>query len=233
MRRAFMFIFSMVITMIFIGCQPVKKQVCIDWVDAIKINGKVYSNNYRQVITDEKIIDKEIDVVKFKVAENVNDPEYRLKDGDATFLQPGTKIFSVKGYDKNKAAAVKVGVNWILYIAEGNRDLVTEDKEEYISASKLVVEGINANKIEIEDKKKIEEMAKVLKENSNILQMPNLNNQRRFNFYFVIKDKDGIGKIATRYYLSYEDINNDGYIEAENNILKVNNTINKMLTEGL
>ncbi|GLC31594.1 hypothetical protein [Clostridium omnivorum] len=233
MRRAFMFICSLVITAIFIGCQPVTKQVCIDWVDAIKVNGKVYSNNYRQIITDEKIIDKEIDVVKFKVAENINDPEYRLKDGDATFLQPGTKIFSVKGYDKNKVAAVKVGVNWILYIAEGNRDLVTEDKEEYISASKLVVAGINEKKIEIEDKNKIEEIAKILKQNSNISQMPDLNNQKRFSFYFVIKDKDGIGKIATRYYLSYEDINNDGYIEAGNNILKVNNTINKMLTEGL
>lgn len=233
MRRAFMFICCIVISVIFIGCQPVKKQVCIDWVDAIKINSKVYSNNYRQIITDEKIIDKEIDVVKFKVAENVNDPEYRLKDGDATFLQPGTKIFSVKGYDKDKAAAVKAGVNWILYIAEGNRDLIEEDKEGYSSASKLVVAGINEKKIDIEDKKKIEEMAKILKENSNISQMPNLNNQKRFSFYFVTKDKDGVGKIATRYYLSYEDINNDGYIEAGNNILKVNNTINKMLTEGL
>lgn len=233
MRRASMIICSLLIAAIFSGCQTVKKQVCIDWVDAIKINNVRYYGSYNRVITDEKIIDKEIDVVKFKVAENVNDPEYKLKDGDATFLQPGTRIFSVKGYDKDKVAAVKVGVNWILYVAEGNGDLIKEDKEEESSASKLIVEGLNNKKVEIEDKKKIEEIAKILKGSSNISQMPNLNNQKRFSFYFVIKDKVGVGKIATKYYLSYEDINNEGYIEDENGILKVNNTINKMLTEGL
>jgi hypothetical protein len=233
MKRISLFIFSLFLIGALSGCMPGARKVCIDWVDAIKINNKVYSNDYRRVITDEKIINKEIDVVKFKVAENINDPEYRLKDGDATFLEPGTKIFSVKGYDSDNVAAVKVGVNWILYIAEGSRDLIQQNKEEYGNALKLVVEGLSEKKIEIEDKKKIEEIANILKGSSNVSQMPNFNNQKRFSFYFILKDRNGVGKIAEKYYLSYEDINNDGYIENGKDIIKVNNTINIMLTEGI
>lgn len=233
MKRVILFIFSLFIIGALSGCMPVSKKVCIDWVDAIKINNIRYYSRYDRVIIDEKVIDKEIDVVKFKVAENVNDPEYKLKNGDATYLEPGTKIFSVKGYDSDNVAAVKVGVNWRLYTKEGSKDLIQENKEEYGSASKLVVEGLSEKKIQIEDKKKIEEIANILRDAPKVSQMPNLNNQKRFSFYFIVKDKDGVGKIASKYYLSYEDINNEGYIENSKDIIKVNSTINKMLTEGM
>jgi len=35
--------------------------------------------------------------VKFKVDGNVCDPNYRPKDGDAAFLDPGTPIYQVSG----------------------------------------------------------------------------------------------------------------------------------------
>jgi len=34
--------------------------------------------------------------VKFKVSGNVCDPNYRLKDGDAAFLEVGTPIYQVR-----------------------------------------------------------------------------------------------------------------------------------------
>src|SRR4030088_1960029 len=34
---------------------------------------------------------------RFKVSGNVCDPNYRLKDGDAAFLEPGTPVYQVSG----------------------------------------------------------------------------------------------------------------------------------------
>ncbi|MEI4770406.1 hypothetical protein WAX74_12240 [Psychrobacillus sp. FJAT-51614] len=67
----------------------------IDFVDFVKINDKEYEALYSVIIADPKNIGEKIGEVKFKVSDNVSNPSYRTKDGDAAFWDKGTEIFSV------------------------------------------------------------------------------------------------------------------------------------------
>ncbi|MBO0960967.1 hypothetical protein J1P26_14800 [Neobacillus sp. MM2021_6] len=69
----------------------------IDWIDFIKLNGHSYEGIYTGALSDPTLVGKEIGTVKFKVDDNVTNPNYKTKDGDAAFLEKGTKIFEVKG----------------------------------------------------------------------------------------------------------------------------------------
>ncbi|MGP7816395.1 hypothetical protein [Niallia sp. 01092] len=73
-------------------------EIEIDWVDFIKWDGKTYDGVYTGVLADKKLIGKKIGTVKFKVADNVTNPHYKIKDGDAAFYEKGTTIFSLKGH---------------------------------------------------------------------------------------------------------------------------------------
>lgn len=45
--------------------------------------------------------------VRFKVSGNVCDPNYRIKDGDAAFLEPGTPIYEVAGHSPSEEVAAR------------------------------------------------------------------------------------------------------------------------------
>ncbi|MEO4053022.1 hypothetical protein [Solibacillus sp. CAU 1738] len=79
------------------GCQYGGSRAIIDWVDFIKWDGESYLGIYTGVLADERYIGEKIGKVKFKVADNISDPSYKTKDGDAAFLEKGTEIFSIKG----------------------------------------------------------------------------------------------------------------------------------------
>lgn len=71
-------------------------QTIIEWVDFVKINGKQYDAVYTAVISDSVSIGEKMGEVKFRVAGNVSNPGYRIKEGDAAFWEKGTEIYSVK-----------------------------------------------------------------------------------------------------------------------------------------
>lgn len=71
----------------------------------MKWDGIEYDGIYNGVLADESYINKKIGEVKFKVADNVSDPEYKLKNGDAAFHKKGTPIYSIK--DNTDIIAVK------------------------------------------------------------------------------------------------------------------------------
>lgn len=73
---------------------------------------KYYSNFNRSRIEDSSI-GKMIGKVKFNVHENVSNPNYRFRNGDATFLDVGTEIYSIDS--ETNAIAVKVGEYYYLY----------------------------------------------------------------------------------------------------------------------
>lgn len=83
----------------------------IDWVDFVKINGKEYDALYSVIIADPKNIGEKIGEVKFKVSDNVSNPSYRTKDGDAAFWNKGTEIFSVIDREDLIAIQDKSSVN--------------------------------------------------------------------------------------------------------------------------
>ena len=80
-----------------VGCGT-NQHTVIDWVDFVKWDGTMYDGIYSGVISDEKHIGEKIGEVQFRVADNVSDPEYKVKDGDAAFHEKGTDIFKVKGF---------------------------------------------------------------------------------------------------------------------------------------
>lgn len=76
----------------------------IDWVDVVKINDITYQTSHpRQEVPATEIGD-EISVVYFSMSEQVSNPHYRIKNGDATFLPKGTKLYSIKSDDHSVAA---------------------------------------------------------------------------------------------------------------------------------
>ena len=55
--------------------------------------------------------------VKFKVSGNVCDPGYRLKDGDAALLDPGTPIYQVNGHPPSQELAARFNGSIVAYPA--------------------------------------------------------------------------------------------------------------------
>ncbi|MBV7508674.1 hypothetical protein KW850_26010 [Bacillus sp. sid0103] len=86
-----------VILTILSGCQTIGQRSVIDWVDFIKWDDKMYEGIYTGIIADQKFIEKKLGEVKFKVADNVSDLEYKIKNGDAAFHEKGTNIYTIKG----------------------------------------------------------------------------------------------------------------------------------------
>jgi len=68
----------------------------IDWVDFIKWDGVMYDRIYSGVLADEKYIGEKLGTVKFKVADNITNPSYKVKNGDAAFHEKGTELFTIK-----------------------------------------------------------------------------------------------------------------------------------------
>lgn len=94
----------------------------IDWTEFVKLKGITYDGLYAQhgrTLTEADLGDL-YDQVRFKVAGNITYTGYKTKDGDAASLEPGTKVYRVKGYDPRfRVAAMRDG-QWILYEADTN-----------------------------------------------------------------------------------------------------------------
>ncbi|MEK4630251.1 MAG: hypothetical protein ABS944_13900 [Solibacillus sp.] len=69
----------------------------IDWVDFVRFNDTTYYGSYSKEITSETDLGEVASIVEFKVAENVTNSSYKIKNGDAAFHEKGTKIYEVKG----------------------------------------------------------------------------------------------------------------------------------------
>jgi hypothetical protein len=104
------------------ACQlPGQTSTCnsmIDWVNFIQVGSTQYVAGLQP---DSAIQDSELGpplaYVKFKVDGNVCDPHYKLKDGDAAFLDPGTPIYQVKGHPPAEELAAKFNGTLVVYRA--------------------------------------------------------------------------------------------------------------------
>jgi hypothetical protein len=99
------------------GSAPNCSNAQIDWVNFIQVG----STQYVAGLTQSPAVLQESDLgpvyahVKFKVSGNVCDPSYRLKDGDAAFLDPGTTIYQVNGQPPNKQLAARFNGQIVVY----------------------------------------------------------------------------------------------------------------------
>ncbi len=103
------------------GCQLPGSTTCnttIDWVDFIQVGSRQYVAGLESsVVLQESDLGPIYAQVKFKVSGNVCDPNYRLKDGDAARLDPGTPIYQVNGHSPTQELAVRFNGQIVAYIA--------------------------------------------------------------------------------------------------------------------
>ncbi|MCJ8009648.1 hypothetical protein ACFFF5_17720 [Lederbergia wuyishanensis] len=77
------------------GCTPfINNNVIIDWVDFLHFNGEKYLGSQLE-IADSKFIGGKIGKIKKKLDDNVKNPNYKSKNGDAAFLPVGTNLYEV------------------------------------------------------------------------------------------------------------------------------------------
>ena len=104
------------------GCQlPGSAPTCntmIDWVNFIQVGSTQYVAGPESSVTlQESDLGPVYAKVKFKVSGNVCDPNYKLKDGDAAFLDLGTEIYQVNGHAPTQELAARFNGQIVAYIA--------------------------------------------------------------------------------------------------------------------
>jgi hypothetical protein len=97
------------------GCASGGGSAVIDWTDFIRLDGVTYQSNYYEKGLAKSDVGEPIAEVRCKISDVVTDPEYDLRDGDAAYLEPGSTIYSVRGYPSSfRIAAFRDG-QWLLY----------------------------------------------------------------------------------------------------------------------
>lgn len=104
------------------GCQaPGSQPACnaaIDWVNFIQVGSTQYVAGLGSPdVLQESDLGPVYAHVKFKVSGNVCDPNYRLKDGDAAFLDSGTSIYEVNGHPPSEELAARFNGSIVAYRA--------------------------------------------------------------------------------------------------------------------
>ncbi|MDO8578709.1 MAG: hypothetical protein Q7R50_05970 [Dehalococcoidales bacterium] len=91
----------------------------IDWVDFIKLNDITYLSASQTNSINESDLSPYAEI-KFKVADNVNYSNYRAKNGDAAYLEPGTQVYSLKDYDPSFRLVVKRYGTFVIFESDTN-----------------------------------------------------------------------------------------------------------------
>lgn len=66
----------------------------ITWADWLKLNNTMYYLDHDADVIDPSCVGSRLGIVRFNVAKHVHNPEYHIRNGDATFLMEGTELFS-------------------------------------------------------------------------------------------------------------------------------------------
>lgn len=96
----------------------------ISWVDMVKHDGVTYIAHRPYDQQGSRLSDSDLGPVafrtRFRVSGNVYDPDYTLKDGDATYLPQATSVYSLVGFSPRFRLAAKRAGRIGLYEADAN-----------------------------------------------------------------------------------------------------------------
>lgn len=140
MKKRSLFVFILILLLL-TGCRPSAfgGQIVIDWVDFIHFDGKEYNGIHSGVLADKSFIGDKIGTVKFKVADNVKNPSYKIRDGDAAFHEKGTEIFQIKDHPHLIAVKDTHSVNgYSVYFSRDDSDYQWHFKDMPIEKVKTI-----------------------------------------------------------------------------------------------
>lgn len=96
--------------------------IIIDWANFIRFGGITYiaapARAGRSLTASD--LGPVFATVTFRLQGNVHNPGYHSKDGDAAFLDAGSKVYTVKGYKPTFRLATQVNKDITLYEADTN-----------------------------------------------------------------------------------------------------------------
>ncbi|OWR30782.1 hypothetical protein CDO73_09325 [Saccharibacillus sp. O23] len=120
------------------GCSGPRYGTIIDWIDFVNIDGTVYEGVSNGVLRDSgSVTDEVVGTVSKKLDGNVTDSSYRNRSGDAAFLEKGTKLYRVDGFEPEDLVAVhdeeQIG-GYKLYAREHYDGLPDEDFDAVLQA---------------------------------------------------------------------------------------------------
>jgi hypothetical protein len=112
-------VFGIAAFLVMAACQtPGSHSSCnaqIDWVNFIQVGSTQYVAGPSAPTVLQSDLGPVYSHVKFKVSGNVCDPSYRVKDGDAAFLDAGTPIYQVSGHPPSEELAARFTDAIVLY----------------------------------------------------------------------------------------------------------------------
>jgi hypothetical protein len=118
----------------------------VDWADVIKFEGITYlvsDSDVGRPLKEEDLGPKFAEV-RFRLQDNVNDPGYKTKNGDAGYLEPGTPVYEVKGYEPSFRLAAYDGKTLKLYEVTSNPK--AEEVSDYLDIEgKVRYIGVNSD----------------------------------------------------------------------------------------
>ena len=112
---AILFVFILGLVHI-VGIIDTMSEAPAEWKDFFVLKGKRYYNSYN--IIDTSYAERVIGSVEHKVPRSADASTYVTKEGEAAYLDVGTKIYSVSGFDSAGYAAVIDDGDCYLYCTE-------------------------------------------------------------------------------------------------------------------
>lgn len=85
----------------------------IRWIDLVQVNGQMYHRDETAQEIDVTDLGDKIGEVNFTINDKVTNPDYRIRNGDASFLEEGTELFWVDA--QGQTVAARVGQKLYLY----------------------------------------------------------------------------------------------------------------------
>ncbi|MDD5501041.1 MAG: hypothetical protein PHH57_05070 [Candidatus Omnitrophica bacterium] len=121
MKRLFIWLsLSLVLFLLLAGCSSIPWGISnIDWVDFIKLSDITYLRAYQVGSINESDLSP-YDKISYKVADNVRNPAYKIKNGDAAYLEAGTPVYSLNGYAPSFRLVARSNQEFLIYEADSN-----------------------------------------------------------------------------------------------------------------